>query len=265
MNVYSQYIEDFVDQSFTIPRDIIRACKLIEEIDDMSNKINKKLTENRKLYLQNKRNKSEKLDDLRDTIDKDYQTLLQLNEQKQSNINEIDFLCKVHLEDLDKVIDKYKSEFASENWNSTQEPEQLVNNLVNQSFKNDKDKIKSSLNKSFNNVSLNGINNISHISNGGNDKKKKKINNLSLNHDSLPDINKQNYDDGTSNYFSENNQENEVYCFCQGVSYGDMVGCDNPTCKYQWFHFGCVNLEVQPKGRWFCSEECREKEKKKKK
>ncbi len=257
MNVYSQYIEDFVDQSFTIPRDIIRACKLIEEIDDMSNKLSKKLAENRKTYLQNKRNKSEKLDDLRNAIDKDYQTLLQLNEQKVSNINEIDFLSKVHLEDLEKVIDKYKSEFASENWNTAQEPEQLANSFVNQSFKNEKDKFKHSLNKSFNNVSLNGTNHVS-ISN---DKKKRKING----YDSQLEINKQNFDEGTSNYFSENNQENnELYCICQGISYGDMVGCDNPTCKYQWFHFGCVNLESQPKGKWFCSEECRDKDKKKK-
>jgi len=259
MNVYSQYIEDFVDQSFNIPRDIIRACKLIEEIDDMSNKISKKLAENRKTYLQNKRNKSEKLDELRNTIDKDYQTLLQLNDQKMSNINEVDFLSKVHLEDLEKVIDRYKSEFASENWNTTQEPEQLANSFINQSFKNDKDKIKHSLNKSFNTIS-NGTN---HVSHNLNDKKKKKPNGIS--HDSHLDFNKQNYDEGTSNYFSENNQENnEIYCFCQGVSYGDMVACDNPTCKNQWFHFACVGLEAQPKGKWFCSEECKEKDKKKK-
>eukprot|EP00179_Madagascaria_erythrocladioides_P010943 CAMPEP_0198364418 /NCGR_PEP_ID=MMETSP1450-20131203/153369_1 /TAXON_ID=753684 ORGANISM="Madagascaria erythrocladiodes, Strain CCMP3234" /NCGR_SAMPLE_ID=MMETSP1450 /ASSEMBLY_ACC=CAM_ASM_001115 /LENGTH=216 /DNA_ID=CAMNT_0044071845 /DNA_START=75 /DNA_END=722 /DNA_ORIENTATION=+ len=32
------------------------------------------------------------------------------------------------------------------------------------------------------------------------------------------------------------------YCYCQQVSYGEMVGCDNDDCKYEWFHFQCVGL-----------------------
>lgn len=26
------------------------------------------------------------------------------------------------------------------------------------------------------------------------------------------------------------------------VSYGEMVGCENPDCEIEWFHFPCVNL-----------------------
>lgn len=33
-------------------------------------------------------------------------------------------------------------------------------------------------------------------------------------------------------------EDNRVYCFCKQVSYGDMVGCDNENCKYEWFHWG---------------------------
>ncbi|KAF8688044.1 hypothetical protein HU200_042461 [Digitaria exilis] len=44
-----------------------------------------------------------------------------------------------------------------------------------------------------------------------------------------------------------------TYCFCNQVSYGDMVACDNPNCKIEWFHFGCVGVKEQPKGKWFCS------------
>ncbi|CAI8601926.1 unnamed protein product [Vicia faba] len=44
-----------------------------------------------------------------------------------------------------------------------------------------------------------------------------------------------------------------TYCFCNQVSYGEMVACDNPDCKIEWFHFGCVGLKEQPKGKWFCS------------
>ncbi|RYR66374.1 hypothetical protein Ahy_A03g012364 isoform B [Arachis hypogaea] len=41
-----------------------------------------------------------------------------------------------------------------------------------------------------------------------------------------------------------------TYCFCNQVSYGEMVACDNPDCKIEWFHFGCVGLKEQPKGKW---------------
>ncbi|KAF3793521.1 PHD finger protein [Nymphaea thermarum] len=45
-----------------------------------------------------------------------------------------------------------------------------------------------------------------------------------------------------------------TYCFCNQVSYGEMVACDNPDCKIEWFHFGCVGLSEQPKGKWYCSD-----------
>ncbi|KAF2801695.1 uncharacterized protein BDZ99DRAFT_528166 [Mytilinidion resinicola] len=44
------------------------------------------------------------------------------------------------------------------------------------------------------------------------------------------------------------------YCFCQSVSYGDMVACDNENCKYQWFHWDCVNIKEEPVGDWLCPE-----------
>ncbi|CAI0383234.1 unnamed protein product [Linum tenue] len=43
-----------------------------------------------------------------------------------------------------------------------------------------------------------------------------------------------------------------TYCYCNEVSYGDMVACDNPDCKIEWFHFACVNVKEQPKGKWYC-------------
>ncbi|XP_062109026.1 PHD finger protein ING1 [Humulus lupulus] len=43
-----------------------------------------------------------------------------------------------------------------------------------------------------------------------------------------------------------------TYCSCKQVSYGEMVACDNPSCSIEWFHFGCVGLKEQPKGKWYC-------------
>jgi inhibitor of growth protein 4 len=43
-----------------------------------------------------------------------------------------------------------------------------------------------------------------------------------------------------------------TYCLCNQVSYGEMVACDNSDCKIEWFHFGCVGVKEQPKGKWYC-------------
>lgn len=48
--------------------------------------------------------------------------------------------------------------------------------------------------------------------------------------------------------------DNTKYCFCGGVSYGEMVGCDNPECVREWFHYECVGLTAEPEGDWVCSE-----------
>lgn len=50
------------------------------------------------------------------------------------------------------------------------------------------------------------------------------------------------------------------YCYCNQVSYGNMVACDNEDCPREWFHLPCVNLNKAPLGRtkWFCSDECKE-------
>ncbi|CAB5377676.1 unnamed protein product [Rhizophagus irregularis] len=43
-----------------------------------------------------------------------------------------------------------------------------------------------------------------------------------------------------------------VYCYCQQVSWGEMVACDNNECEIEWFHYPCVSLKAQPKGKWYC-------------
>lgn len=49
------------------------------------------------------------------------------------------------------------------------------------------------------------------------------------------------------------------YCYCNGVSYGEMVACDADGCAKEWFHLECVGLKVAPKGnaKWYC-DDCKE-------
>lgn len=48
--------------------------------------------------------------------------------------------------------------------------------------------------------------------------------------------------------------EDEVYCFCRQVSFGNMIACDNSNCEYEWFHLACVGLKEPPQGTWYCPE-----------
>ncbi|RDW68271.1 chromatin modification-related protein [Coleophoma crateriformis] len=47
-----------------------------------------------------------------------------------------------------------------------------------------------------------------------------------------------------------------TYCYCNGVSYGEMVACDGDGCEKEWFHLDCAGLKVAPKGnaKWFCND-----------
>ena len=41
-----------------------------------------------------------------------------------------------------------------------------------------------------------------------------------------------------------------TYCYCNRISFGEMIACEHPECPVEWFHFECVGLtpENRPKG-----------------
>ncbi|KAH9897711.1 hypothetical protein C8Q73DRAFT_725868 [Cubamyces lactineus] len=52
--------------------------------------------------------------------------------------------------------------------------------------------------------------------------------------------------------------DGKTYCFCDGVSYGEMIACDDEECEKEWFHIACVGLTVVPDDTWYCAR-CLEK------
>lgn len=53
----------------------------------------------------------------------------------------------------------------------------------------------------------------------------------------------------------------ERYCICGDVSFGDMVKCENSQCDNgEWFHFECMGMQEAPgrRTKWWCPE-CRKK------
>ncbi|PKY02789.1 hypothetical protein P168DRAFT_291910 [Aspergillus campestris IBT 28561] len=46
------------------------------------------------------------------------------------------------------------------------------------------------------------------------------------------------------------------YCYCNEISFGEMVACDNDACPREWFHLSCVGLSKPPgkNVKWYCNE-----------
>ena len=63
-------------------------------------------------------------------------------------------------------------------------------------------------------------------------------------------------DEGSSAVGDDDDEDGENeprYCYCDGVSYGEMVGCDADDCPREWFHLQCVGLtRAPPKTGMFC-------------
>ena len=57
---------------------------------------------------------------------------------------------------------------------------------------------------------------------------------------------------------SSTSHQATTYCWCGGEDVGRMVACDNPNCPVEWFHFKCVGITRKPRGKWYCSDTCRE-------
>ncbi len=56
-------------------------------------------------------------------------------------------------------------------------------------------------------------------------------------------------EEGSSVQGDEDEEEDEAeprYCYCNQVSFGEMVACDMESCAREWFHLSCVGLTKAP-------------------
>ncbi|WVO18133.1 hypothetical protein L204_105835 [Cryptococcus depauperatus] len=51
---------------------------------------------------------------------------------------------------------------------------------------------------------------------------------------------------------AEGEADESIYCICQQRSYGEMIGCDNDGCKFEWFHVKCVDISGPLPETWYC-------------
>lgn len=62
------------------------------------------------------------------------------------------------------------------------------------------------------------------------------------------------HDDSESLQAKTNEYGEPLYCYCNQVAYGEMVGCDGAQCELEWFHLPCIHLDHIPKGKWYCDD-----------
>lgn len=108
----TQVIEDFIEHSSNVPRDVVRICKLVKEVEEMSGNIQNNLDEKKKSFLTIKKQKSEKTEDLKNQIDKDFKKLLDLNDYKTEQIKDIEFLIQQHIKELDQSYIDYEDDYV---------------------------------------------------------------------------------------------------------------------------------------------------------
>ncbi|SSD60877.1 related to Transcriptional regulatory protein PHO23 [Saccharomycodes ludwigii] len=59
---------------------------------------------------------------------------------------------------------------------------------------------------------------------------------------------------GSNTNTGNNNEKDLLYCYCNNVAYGEMVGCDGKDCQIEWFHLPCIGLKTLPRGKWYCKD-----------
>ena len=56
--------------------------------------------------------------------------------------------------------------------------------------------------------------------------------------------------------------EQKYYFICRRPCFEPLITCDAKHYDIEWFHYVCVNINIAPKGSWFC-ENCTTKNNKK--
>lgn len=112
MNSHS--IEDFIEHSTSIPRDVVRICKTVKEVDEMGNQINAELVESRKVLLANKKFKGEKFEENKLKIEKKYHNLLNLSQYKIDQLVDLELIVNNHIIELQNSIKEFEKEYIEQ-------------------------------------------------------------------------------------------------------------------------------------------------------
>mmetsp|Transcript_9241 Transcript_9241/g.12705 ORF Transcript_9241/g.12705 Transcript_9241/m.12705 type:complete len:230 (-) Transcript_9241:157-846(-) len=224
------YIEAYLHSLRDLPNDIHRAYALIgvtdEKVSQLKVELQNKYEEVYKMAAEDKASPSDFAKKL-SSIRQDQKFLHSLNEDKIQLVEQAAYYVNSFMTRLDRDLRKYEDELGAQQRAEALQEAQAA-------------------------AAATARGNTSRTNRKGESHRKRQR--VEDSFDSPP--NKCTKVNGTSKGGVSSSTTEELYCYCQRPSYGDMVGCDGENCQYEWFHFECVGLTQQPKGNWFC-QDCR--------
>ena len=213
------FIDNFLDLTANLPRQIIRLLKLNQMVEEKSRNIKDNLKEIRTKYLKDFKEKNEKEYEDIINLNNNYQKeLLNLSDYKLNLLEELNYIIEVDfLKKLSKIIEEGQKEIREE---STSTMLNGINSNYNKNTIEEKNLIiNPDKNKKNDRILGNKTNrtnkNISRKRNFGNIENNEELNLIG-------------------------DEDNKAYCICKGPSYGKMIECDE--CK-NWFHYNCVGID----------------------
>ncbi|XP_053202173.1 inhibitor of growth protein 4-like isoform X2 [Panonychus citri] len=241
------YLEQFLESLDALPADLQRNFTLMRDLDLRTQELIKRINNVSESYLNsvndlNNREKGETFKEIRCK----FEEARSLSDDKVQLAMQTYEMIDKHIRRLDSELLKLEAELK----------EKILFKSTGGSIENGKKRGRKEFAKGKNKTSALGKKNINKndLEKGGGRKKQKfsedpvtTLSVLGAETSLLASIT------GSTDVLDMPVDPNEpTYCICHQVSYGEMIGCDNPDCPIEWFHFTCVNLINKPKGKWFC-------------
>jgi len=223
------YLENFLERVSTLPGELRRNFALLRELDARTQELVDQSERNAQQYLQSTRRALQQGQEpdtkLLKQIRQDHKTCLEYGDEKVALAVQTYELVDKHIRDLDRDLKKFEEEL--------EQGDQITEQEAKRERKGEGKEIAS---KGKSRAKLEQQAMVTPLQTQSNKATRKKYV----------------ADSETQNMPIDPNEP--TYCLCNRVSFGEMVGCDNPDCKIEWFHFECVGLTAPPKGKWYCPE-----------
>jgi len=214
-------LEDFLELAEDLPSEVADKLNKIKLLDEKAEHLKSKcLKKKKKVFTSMKMKEGDENDHQKalDGINKDFMKIVEMHKKKKEIADNMENLISRYERKLDSDILKCKRELEEENPGVTEVIENRVNNPKTPPLQQAPKKRPS--------------------------KKPRGKNRFSV------EI-KQEVEQPERQAKNE-----EKFCKCNQVSYGNMIACDAEGCPIQWFHYGCVGISEAPTGEWFCPD-CR--------
>jgi inhibitor of growth protein 4 len=227
------YLDKYLDSVSNLPSEVKRNFTLMQELDAQCQGLLDKLEQSTRNYLKKKRDNPELADERTlIKIREDFQKAMQHGDEKVELAVQTYELVDKHIRRLDTELKKFESELEQER----KKAKGSGSITAGKGTKASKQQMKETTGKAQKRGCQLLARATSSASEGGYASPSEAPRLFNVDIDMPIDPNE------------------PTYCICNRVSFVEMVGCDNPDCKVEWFHFECVGLTSPPKGKWYCPE-----------